>query len=119
MKRILLADDSAIVRNLLKTTLVPCYELIEAEDGKQAVELAGVHAIDLFLLDLNMPVMDGLEATRQIRAIRKYVKTPILILTSEIKDDKKEAGKEAGATGWISKTVDQKDFLAAINNLLK
>mgnify|MGYP003565605541 CR=1 FL=1 len=119
MKKILLADDSAIVRNLLKTTLVPYYELIEAKDGKQAVELAGIHAIDLFLLDLNMPIMDGLDATRQIRTIPKYVKTPILMLTSEIKDDKKQEGKEAGATGWVSKTVDQKDFLSAINSLLK
>lgn len=119
MKKILLADDSAIVRNLLKTTLVPYYELVEAQDGREAVSIATRQQIDLFLLDLNMPVMNGLEATREIRAMPQYAKTPILMLTSEIKDDKKEEGKKAGATGWVSKTVEQQDLLSAINKLLK
>jgi two-component system chemotaxis response regulator CheY len=119
MKTILLADDSAIVRNLIKTTLYEHYNLVEVENGEEVVKKAQELDIDLFLLDLNMPVMDGIEATRNLRCIPKYANTPILMLTSEIKEDKKKEGKEAGATGWISKSVDQEDFLSAINKLMQ
>ena len=118
MKRILLADDSPIVRNLMKTTLLKAYELVEAEDGQKAVEMAQQMDIDLFLLDLNMPNMNGINAAKELRKLEKYKTKPILICTSEVKEEKKQEGKDAGINGWIVKTVEPATLLEVIDKLI-
>lgn len=118
MKKILLADDSPISRNLMKSLLLNNYEIIEAENGRIALELAQKNNIDFFLLDLNMPELDGIKLTIELRKIQKYNKIPIIILSSELREDKKDEGKGAGATGWIAKDVDQSKLLEVIEKLI-
>jgi two-component system chemotaxis response regulator CheY len=75
--------------------------------------------IHLFLADLNMPNMDGIELTRQLRAVPEYKFVPILLLTTESHADKKQQGKAAGATGWIVKPFDPGKLLAVVNKVMR
>ena len=118
MKRILLADDSPVSRNLMKTLLVSNYEIIEAENGTDALAKAKSSEIDLVLIDLNMPDMTGIEVTRELRKESKYANKPILILTSEVREERKQEAKDAGVNGWIIKDVDQKKLLEVLEKLL-
>lgn len=118
MKKILLADDSVISRNLIKTLLLKSYEVIESENANEALTKAKTNEIDLFLLDLNMPDMDGITLAKEIKKDARYSKKPIIILTSEVRNEKKQEGKEAGITGWIVKDVDQEKLLETINRII-
>src|ERR1043165_2985394 len=102
-KRIMTVDDSASVRQMVSFTLRSAgYEVVEATDGEDALaRLQG--AIHLVLTDLNMPRMDGIELVRRIRAHATYRFVPILLLTTESQETKKQSGRAAGATGWIVK----------------
>ena len=118
MKRILIVDDSTAIRNIIKTTLFGDYEVHEAENGEAAYDFASSASIDLFLLDVNMPKMDGITLTKKLRSTTKYSKTPIIMLTTESRDDKKQAGRDAGANGWIVKPCDPDKLLAVLKKLL-
>jgi two-component system, chemotaxis family, chemotaxis protein CheY len=118
MKKILLADDSPISRNLMKTLLVSNYDVIEAENGTDALNKSKTNEIDMFLIDLNMPDMTGIAVAKDLRNDQKYGNKPILILTSEVREEKKQEAKDAGVNGWIIKDVDQKKLLDVINQLL-
>ncbi|MCK4798928.1 MAG: response regulator, partial [Spirochaetes bacterium] len=93
MKKILIVDDSTAIRNILKTALFGDYELLEAENGEVALNMANKNAIELFLLDVNMPVMDGLTLVKELRKVPKYKTSPIIMLTTESRDEKKKQGK--------------------------
>ncbi|MEI7669488.1 MAG: response regulator [Pseudomonadota bacterium] len=103
-KKILAVDDSRTMREMVSFTLKAAgYEIIEAEDGKAALSKLNGEKIDAVITDLNMPNMNGFELIRSLRANPLYKFTPILMLTTEADDGKKEEGKAAGATGWIVK----------------
>ncbi len=119
MKTILLVDDSTAIRNILKTALVGEFEIIEAGDGQQAVERAANGVVDLFLLDVNMPIMDGITALREIRKLPQYAATPVVMLTTEVRESKKLEGKEAGATGWMIKPCEPDKLLEVISKLIQ
>jgi len=95
------------------------YDVIEAEDGKQALDLAQKNKIDLVLTDVNMPVMDGITLIKNLRALPNYKSTPMLMLTTESGTDKKMEGKAAGATGWIVKPFNPDQLLATIKKVLR
>jgi len=118
MKKILVVDDSTAIRNILKTTLLNDYEVLEGENGQVALTLAKSNPIDLFLLDVNMPVMDGITCVQEIRKMPQYGKTPIIMLTTESREEKKQQGKSAGATGWITKPCEPENLLAIIKKLV-
>jgi two-component system, chemotaxis family, chemotaxis protein CheY len=118
MKKILLVDDSTTIRNMLKTSLISEYEVIEAEHGKNALEKMATNDIDFFLLDVNMPVMDGLTLVKEIRKIPKYSTTPVVMLTTETKEERKEEGKIAGANGWIIKPCEPDKLLSVIKKFI-
>ena len=118
MKRILIVDDSTAIRNIIKTTLFGDYEVHEAENGEAAYDFASSASIDLFLLDVNMPKMDGITLAKKLRSTAKYSKTPIIMLTTESRDDKKQAGRDAGANGWIVKPCDPDKLLNVLQKLL-
>lgn len=118
MKKILVVDDSTAIRNILKTALFDDYEVKEAENGQAALETAKSDNFDLFLLDLNMPVMDGITLVKELRKENAYHTTPIVMLTTESREAKKKQGKEAGANGWIVKPCDPDKLLSVVKRLV-
>jgi len=119
MATILAVDDSASMRQMVTFTLKGAgYEVVEASDGKEALEKAKGQQFDLVISDVNMPVMDGISLIKELRALSEYKFTPLLMLTTESGDDKKTQGKTAGATGWIVKPFNPDQLLATINKVL-
>ncbi len=115
MAKILAVDDSASMRNMVAFTLRGAgHEVQEAGDGKAALDAAKAGHFDLVLADVNMPLMDGITLTRELRALPSFAGVPILILTTESDTDKKMQGKAAGATGWLVKPFDPEQLLATV-----
>lgn len=120
MKSILLVDDSRSIRKLASSTLRGSgFDVIEAEDGKHGVEVAKSRDFDLVLTDLNMPNLDGVGLTMQIRALPHHTKTPILLVTTESQLTKKQAAKEAGANGWIVKPIQPTRLVEVVCQVLQ
>lgn len=118
MAKILAVDDSASMRNMVAFTLRGAgHEVQEAPDGKAALDVAKAGRFDLVLADVNMPLMDGITLTRELRALPAFAGVPILILTTESDTDKKMQGKAAGATGWLVKPFDPEQLLATVKRV--
>jgi two-component system, chemotaxis family, chemotaxis protein CheY len=114
-KKALIIDDSQTMRQMVSLTLREAnFDVIEAENGKDALQKATGQHLDLILTDLNMPVMDGITFIRNARAAANMKYVPILMLTTESQAEKKQEGKTAGATGWIVKPFDPPKLLAVI-----
>jgi len=117
-KVILTVDDSSSIRQLVRFTLSGAgFEVIQAVDGEDALAKLTV-PVHLIVTDLNMPNMDGIELIRQVRTRQGYKGVPILMLTTESQDSKKQQGKAAGATGWIVKPFSPEQLLAVIKKVL-
>ena len=118
-KTILYVEDNEmnrkIVRDLLKRTK---YELIEAFDGEAGVALALEKLPDLILMDIQLPKISGMEATRQLRAAAQTAKTPIIAITSFALSGDEQKAKEAGATAYLAKPYSPFDLLNLIRKLL-
>ncbi len=116
----LVVDDSPTMRQMVAFTLTNAgFQVIEAEHGKDAVKkVAGGPKIDIVVTDLNMPEMDGISLIKELRKMTSFKFTPILMLTTESAADKKQAGKEAGATGWIVKPFNPELILKVIAKVL-
>ena len=103
-KKILIVDDSASMRQMVNFTLAEeGYEVREAENGQEALDSMKGDKPDLVITDINMPVMDGIELIKQIRAAGEFKFTPIIVLTTESEESKQNEGKQAGATAWLIK----------------
>lgn len=114
-KRIITVDDAATMRRLVGYTLRGAgHEVLEAEDGEDALKVLHGQRVDLVITDVNMPRMDGIELVRRLRALPQFQSTPILLLTTESDPEKKKQGKEAGATGWITKPFQPDQLVAAV-----
>jgi two-component system, chemotaxis family, chemotaxis protein CheY len=119
MASILTADDSTSMRQMVSFTLKGAgYEVVEAVDGVEALEIAKTRAFDLVVTDVNMPNMDGISLIKELRKLPDFKFTPILMLTTESASEKKQEGKEAGATGWIVKPFDPEQLLGTIKKVL-
>jgi len=119
-KTIMTVDDSASIRQMVSFTLSQAgYEVIEAVDGKDALSQMTGASVNMVITDLNMPNMDGIELIKAIRTDGSHKFTPIIMLTTESADNKKQAGKEAGATGWIVKPFKPDQLLAVIQKVLR
>ena len=118
-RRVLVADDNRENRDLLAGLLQPLgFEIDMACDGREAVRLAELMGPDLVLMDLNMPVMDGREATRLIRSIERMKTAPILVLSASNAEEGQAVCSGAGADGFISKPIDNGELLSAMGRLL-
>jgi two-component system chemotaxis response regulator CheY len=116
---VLAVDDSASMRQAVKLTLEGAgYRVVQAVDGLEALEYARQHPVDLVLSDVNMPRMDGITLVRELRALESFGSTPILMLTTESGEERRLAGRRAGATGWIVKPFDPQELLATIARVL-
>jgi len=120
MQSILAVDDSASMRKMVAFTLTGAgFHVVEAVDGHDAFEKAQTHHIDLVLTDQNMPRLDGLGLTKKLRETAKFKTTPILILTTESSDQMKQAGRAAGATGWLVKPFDPGRLIEVIQKVIR
>lgn len=120
MPLILAVDDSPSMRKMVSFTLTGAgHQVVEAVDGVDAFEKAQAQSFDLILTDQNMPRLDGLGLTRKLREHPQYKTTPILMLTTESSDLMKQAGREAGATGWLVKPFDPARLLEVIKKVVK
>ncbi|HVY83167.1 MAG TPA: response regulator [Steroidobacteraceae bacterium] len=120
MARILTVDDSAAMRQMVEVTLTSAgYEVEQACDGREALNIAGTNTFDLVITDVNMPEMDGLSLVRALRGMPSYRHTPLLVLTTEATAERKNEGREAGATGWIVKPFNPDKLLATVAKVLK
>ncbi len=119
MAKILAVDDSASMRQMVAFTLKSAgHEVVEAVDGKNALDIAKKQSFNLVITDVNMPNMDGLTLTKELRGLTNFKFTPILILTTEAGGDKKVQGKAAGATGWLVKPFNPEQLLSTIKRVL-
>ena len=118
-KSILAVDDSASMRQMVRYTLEGAgYEVVQAADGVEALDLAKTRGVDLVLTDVNMPRMDGITLVKELRGLDSYKFTPMLVLTTESGPETKQRGKQAGATGWIVKPFNPDHLLATIARVL-
>ena len=119
MATILIVDDSTSMRQLVTFALKgDGHEVIQAEDGVEALKLAKTSQADLVITDANMPNMDGLTLVKELRTLPNYKFTPILVLTTESSQDYKMRGKQAGASGWIVKPFSPDQLLATVKKVL-
>jgi two-component system chemotaxis response regulator CheY len=113
MKTVLVVDDSRIMRNIVKNTFslmkIPC-QFVEAANGQEALLQIQNQKIDLILLDWNMPQLSGIDFLKQIRAQPAYAKLPVIMVTSEAAKYNVIEALKAGATDYIIKPVNEKNF---------
>ena len=120
MKQILTVDDSASVRQMVSFTLRKAgYEVTEAVDGQDALGKIGKAKFDLIITDLNMPKVDGIQLITGVRKTTGCSFVPVLMLTTESQAEKKDAGRKAGATGWIVKPFNAEQLVAVVQKLVK
>jgi two-component system chemotaxis response regulator CheY len=116
--RILTIDDSKTMRDMLMLTLADAgFDVIQAVDGKDGVDLLERENVDVVITDINMPRMDGYEVVRQLRARPEHKTTPILVLTTESEAEKKNIARAAGATGWLVKPFDPERLVATVRKV--
>ena len=115
---ILTVDDSRTIRDMLEVTLTSAgYEVVQAEDGVEAMERLQELKPAAIVTDINMPRMDGFTLIGEVRRDAAYSATPILVLTTESEPDRKARAKEAGATGWIVKPFNPEKLLDALRRV--
>jgi two-component system cell cycle response regulator DivK len=118
-KTILYVEDNALNRKLLRDLLKKTsYTLIEAHDGESGLKKAIEERPDLILMDIQLPKISGIEATRQLRAEAATAATPIIAITSFALSGDDQKAKEAGATAYLAKPYSPFDLLALIRKLL-
>ena len=116
MKRILVAEDNDSNYMLMTYILKKNYEFFRACNGKEAVEKASAEKPDMILMDIKMPLMDGLEATRQIR--KTMPEMPIIALTANAFDSDRQAALEAGCNDFLAKPVNAELCLKTIQKYI-
>jgi CheY-like chemotaxis protein len=119
MKCILVAEDRPSSRELICTVLESAgYQILEAVDGEDALEKALHNSVDLIILDLQMPKIDGFGVLVTLRTEERFAKTPILALTASAMQGDRERALEAGFSSFIAKPADLKALRAEIQRLL-
>jgi two-component system chemotaxis response regulator CheY len=117
-KRILTIDDSKTMRDMLMVTLADAgFDVLQAVDGQDGLDVLGKERVDVIITDINMPKMDGYEVIRQLRGNPDHKATPILVLTTESELSKKKLAREVGATGWMVKPFDPDRLVATIRKV--
>lgn len=94
------------------------FEVVEATDGTDALAKAKGDSFDLVITDVNMPKMDGITLVKELRALPAFKFKPILLLTTESAPEKKQEGKQAGATGWLVKPFDPDQLINTIKKVV-
>jgi two-component system cell cycle response regulator DivK len=118
-KKILVIEDTEDNRQILRDLLgMAGYEMVEAHDGAEGVAKAAEHRPDLILMDIQMPVMDGYEATRRIKAIPELKSIPIVAVTSYALSGDEQKTRAAGCDAYIAKPYSPRQMLAKVREIL-
>ncbi|WP_407309135.1 response regulator [Pseudomonas sp. nanlin1] len=118
-KTILVVDDSSSVRQVVSIALKGAgYDVIEACDGKDALRKLTGQKVHLMISDVNMPNMDGITFVKEVKKLASYKFTPIIMLTTESQESKKQEGQAAGAKAWIVKPFQPAQMMAAVSKLV-
>ena len=119
-KTALVVDDSTSIRQMVAFTLKQAgFDVIEGMHGEDALTNVNGKSVDLVITDLNMPVMDGMTLIRNLREKPQFKFTPILMLTTESQETRKQEGKAAGATGWIVKPFEPDKLLQVVAKVVR
>ena len=115
----LIVDDSVTIRQMVSFTLKQAgFTVVEAVDGQDALDRLESQRPDLVITDLNMPRVDGINFIRRLRGRPATRHTPVLMLTTESQESKRQEGRAAGATGWIVKPFHPDKLLQVIGKVL-
>jgi two-component system chemotaxis response regulator CheY len=118
-KRILIVDDSSSMRTVAGIALRGAgYEVLEAGNGQEGLAKLDGERLHLIISDVNMPIMDGIEFLKEVKRHPNYRFTPVIMLTTEAGEDKKAAGRAAGAKAWITKPFQPSVMLDAVSKLV-
>jgi two-component system cell cycle response regulator DivK len=118
-KRILVVEDQEDNRRILRDLLANAgFEMVEAEDGEQALVQAAKCEPDLILMDIQLPLMDGYEATRRLKANPKFTNIPIIVVTSYALSGDEEKARAAGCDAYVAKPYSPRALLAKIREYL-
>jgi two-component system chemotaxis response regulator CheY len=118
-KTLLIVDDSRFTLEISSFVASSAgYSVLTALDGVEALEILGTNAVDLVIVDINMPGIDGYELTRKIRSDEVLADVPIIIITTESEARDKEKGFAAGANSYLVKPVEPDDMVAQIQLLI-
>lgn len=114
-----IVDDSTSMGQMVSFAMTEAgFSVLEAGNGQEGLKHLDGKRVELIITDLNMPVMDGITMLKQVRAKPQYKFTPILMLTTESQEAMKQAGRAAGATGWIVKPFNLPQLLQVIKKLV-
>lgn len=118
-KTILVVDDSASLRQVVSIALKGAgYGVIEACDGQDALAKLRGQKINLVISDVNMPNMDGITFVKEMKKLPEFKFTPVIMLTTEGQESKKQEGQAAGAKAWVVKPFQPAQMLAAVSKLV-
>ena len=119
-KLILISDDDLEIRNIVRRALsiIEDCDIIEAKDGEEALEKASKERPDLSLMDMQLPLLDGYEATRRIKADKSLAQIPVIALTAYAMKGDREKTMEAGCSDYIEKPIDPATFVAQVEKIL-
>ncbi|AEF20146.1 MULTISPECIES: response regulator [Pseudomonas] len=118
-KTVLIVDDSASIRQVVSITLKGAgYQVIEGCDGKDALSKLDGRKVHLIISDVNMPNMDGITFVKNVKQLPAYKFTPVIMLTTEAGEAKKEEGRAAGAKAWVVKPFQPAQMLTAVSKLI-
>ncbi len=118
-KTIMIVDDSASLRQVVAIALKGGgYDVLEACDGRDALAKMTGQKINLIISDVNMPNMDGITFVKQVKQLPNYKFTPIIMLTTESQEGKKQEGQAAGAKAWVVKPFKPEQMLSAVSKLV-
>ncbi|MDD2915933.1 MAG: response regulator [Gallionella sp.] len=118
-KTVMVVDDSASLRQVVGIALRGAgYEVIEGCDGKDALSKLTGQKVHLVISDVNMPNMDGITFVKNLKQMPAYKFTPVIMLTTESQEGKKQEGQAAGAKAWVVKPFLPTQMLAAVSKLV-
>jgi two-component system chemotaxis response regulator CheY len=118
-KTVMIVDDSASIRMVVRLTLEgEGFTVIDASDGVEALKKLNGVKIHLLITDVNMPNMDGITLVKEAKKLPAYKFTPMMMLTTEVSDDKKTQGRNAGAKAWLVKPFQPPVLLNAVSKLI-
>ncbi len=118
--KVLVVDDDKTTRKMLSLILkTKGYEVVTAENGIEALQKLGLEEINLILIDMNMPYMDGIEFTKQVRANQQFCEIPIIMITTEADEEERKRAYDAGVDDYLIKPTNATEISESMKKIMK